>query len=134
MQSLKDLVLSDEHITYEGGSPRSLLVVLVAMGVLLLPLYGLGALVLLLAYPKWKELQVVVTDRRLLVRTGLTTPKVSDTPLVQIQNVTIEGDTKRSAATFTIVGSGGTKVEIAGLERPSEFYAAVNAHRGGAAS
>lgn len=131
MSPLSELLQPGERIEFEGGEHKVGRIPLIVIGVLLLPLWGLGLIVLLVAWGARDPLQVMVTDRRLLVRKTFPSKKFDELPIAHIQSVQFEGDPTGSFAGATVTGSGGTKVEMTLLARPAEFQAAINRARSG---
>jgi uncharacterized membrane protein YdbT with pleckstrin-like domain len=121
MSKIVQSLLPGERVEYQGTIHN----IVYLVGVLLLPLWGFGVIVLFAAWATQKMTEVVVTDRRVIVRHGVAIMRTDEIPLAQVQAIQIQGDATRAFANVTIVGSGGTEIRVNALANPSGLRNAV---------
>ena len=104
------------------------LVVLAVVGVLFLVaavIFGLPR------YVRLKSSEFAITDKRVLVKTGVVRRHTLELLLSKVETIGVEqGVLGRilNYGTVTIVGTGGTKEPFKGITRPLEFRRQVQSH------
>lgn len=109
--------------------------VLFAVALVLVPLWGLGLLILVPWWISCLATSLVVTDRRVTLRRGILSKDTSDLLLADIRNVQVRqrvlqrlfdvGDVGLSSA-----GQAGIEIEVAGIPHPRRVAALIDDHRG----
>ncbi len=97
-------------------------------GVILIPLCGVGLLVLLMAWLRKITNEFTVTNKRVLMKTGIISRRTLEMNLAKIENIQVDqGIFGRlfDYGTVTVVGTGGTKEPFRYLARPLEMRRAV---------
>lgn len=114
----QELPLADgEQIEWVGGIHK----LVYAFGAVLVPFWGIGLLFLLAGWALQKSTELVVTSRRVVLRTGIVVPKTTEIPLHQVQSVELQGQVQRGYGNATIVGTGGSKLSVSMLAKPAEL-------------
>ena len=97
----------------------------VSLAVLVLPL---GAL--LSAYLKWRCFEFGVTDKRVLIKTGIVGRHTLETLLTKVENIGVEQTLWGrlfNYGTIYVTGTGSTKETFPGIHAPLEFRKAIEA-------
>ncbi len=125
--------MTDEKIVHEGRQHWSVLACPVIFTVLMLPgslmarmpfFLIIGVLWFLLAWANRRTLELLVTNKRVVLNTGLIFKNMTDIPLAKIETMTAHKGLL-GIGTLTIVGSGGTAARIKNLTDPVAFKQAI---------
>lgn len=93
-------------------------------GILLTP-FLIGIPILLILWLRRATTEMLVTDRRVLVKTGLLTRRMDELRLDKVESVQATTFLGLSYGSLKIVGSGGTFRELHWVDRPMDFRNAV---------
>ena len=110
------------------GVSNVALVALIVLGVLFLVA---AVIVGLPRYVRLKSSEFAITDKRVLVKTGVVRRHTLELLLSKVETIGVEqGVCGRmlNYGTVTIVGTGGTKEPFTGIARPLEFRRQVQSH------
>ena len=107
----------------------------IVFGVLLIPLFLIGVVMILYAYINIKTTCYVVTNRRVVVKTGLLSIRQSEIRVVDIRGVNLQrGLWQRMIGTGNITigtaATGGAEIVMIGIGNPNHVVEAINAQRG----
>ena len=97
---------------------------LIVFGVLLLPAFGVGLVLLAIAYVRYKSTEVAVTTRRVIVKTGFISRKTVEINLNKVESIQVDqGVLGRMLdyGTLVIAGTGTSHEPIVGIAQPLEF-------------
>ncbi len=97
----------------------------VSLSVLIFPL---GAL--LSAYLKWRSSEFGVTDKRVLIKTGIIGRHTLETLLTKVENIGVEQTLWGrlfNYGTIYVTGTGSTRETFPGIHAPLEFRKAIEA-------
>lgn len=102
---------------------------LYALSILLIPLWGLGLIVMLFRYLLGRTAEFGVTDKRVIMKTGILSKHTCELLLRKIESVNIEQGIFGSMFGYgavTITGTGGTKEKFENIADPLKFRKVVN--------
>lgn len=94
----------------------------------LVPVIPLG--VLLSAYLKWRCSEFVVSDKRVLIKTGIVGRHTLETLLTKVENIGVEQTLWGrlfNYGTIYVTGTGSTRETFSGIHAPLEFRKAIEA-------
>ncbi|HEY6084025.1 MAG TPA: PH domain-containing protein [Nitrospira sp.] len=83
---------------------------------------------LLSAYLKWRCSEFVVTDKRVLIKTGIVGRHTLETILTKVENIGVEQTLWGrlfNFGTIYVTGTGATREVFAGIHAPLEFRKAI---------
>ena len=89
---------------------------------------GLGALLLLIAFIKRQSSDFAVTNKRVMMKTGVFSTRSIELLLSKIEAITVEqslGGRILGYGDIVVTGSGGTKETFPRIQSPLEFRRAV---------
>ena len=125
-------LVSDERIVHIGHISKWSLWHLILFGVLLLPLFGAGLVLLAIAYVRYKSVELAVTTKRVIVKHGFISRQTVEMNLSRVESVQVEqGVLGRlfDFGTLVIAGTGTSHAPPAGIADPMGFRKAfIEAH------
>ena len=106
----------------------------VIFGVLLIPLFFIGVVLLLYALINVKTTSLVVTDRRVVMKTGWLSQSISEVRIGDIRGVNLQQTIwQRIVGTGTIIvgtaATGGAEIVMVGVNNPHAIISCINASR-----
>jgi len=129
-------LMAQEAVKYRASVSVWSLAPLIVIGILLLPLFGIGLLLFLAAWIQYKTTEFAVTDRRIIAKTGLISRKTVEIFLDKVESLNIDqGILGRilDYGTVTIRGTGSTSEPIERISAPlalrKHFMEAADAYR-----
>ncbi len=99
-------------------------------GVVLLPVYFIGVLFLIPALIAKVSTEMAVTNKRVIIKTGLISRRTIEMNLAKVENIGVDqGILGRilNYGTITVVGTGGTREQFKWVAAPLDFRRAVQA-------
>src|SRR5438105_72676 len=114
-------LMSEEIVRYRASVSKWSLAPLIIIGVLLLPLLGLGLLLFLAAWIKYRTTEFAVTDRRIIAKTGLVSRKTIEMFLDKIESLNVDQGILGRVLDYgsvTIRGTGSTSEPINSISAP----------------
>ncbi len=117
MSYIDEVLLRDEKVTYRARLHWS--VFLSLWSILTLGIAG---------WIRRSTCEFAVTDRRVIIKTGVLTRKTLELNLVKIESVAVDQSLLGrifNCGTITIIGSGGTRESFSGIGSPLAFRRAV---------
>ncbi len=131
-------LVNDERIVHIGHISKWSLWHLILFGVLLLPLFGAGLVLLAIAYVRYKSVELAVTTKRVIVKHGFISRQTVEMNLSRVESVQVEqGVLGRlfDFGTLVIAGTGSSHAPLAGIADPMGFRKAfIEAHDGARAA
>lgn len=125
-------LVNDERIVHIGHISKWSLWHLIVFGVLLLPLFGAGLVLLAIAYVRYKSVELAVTTKRVIVKHGFISRQTVEMNLNRVESVQVEqGVLGRlfDFGTLVIAGTGTSHAPLAGIADPMGFRKAfIEAH------
>lgn len=125
MASYVDQVLiRDERVVHVGHISLWSLSSLIAAGVLLLPVFGLGLIFLAMAYIKYKTTELAITNKRVIAKFGFVSRRTVEINLNKVESIQVDqGLLGRifDFGTLVISGAGEPQATIPGISEPIRF-------------
>ncbi|KAB2325673.1 PH domain-containing protein [Betaproteobacteria bacterium SCN1] len=125
MASYVDQVLiRDERVVHVGHISLWSLSSLIAAGVLLLPVFGLGLIFLAMAYIKYKTTELAITNKRVIAKFGFVSRRTVEINLNKVESIQVDqGLLGRifDFGTLVISGAGEPQAPIPGISEPIRF-------------
>lgn len=129
-------LMSGESVVYRSHVSRWSLTGLILLGVLLLPVVGLGLIFLVWAYISYKTTEFAVTDKRLIAKTGLISRNTVEMFLDKVESLNVTQTVLGRIldyGTVTIRGTGATSEPIKNISAPlvlrKHFMEAADSYR-----
>lgn len=114
----------DEKIIHLGHISLWSLTHLIALGVVLLPVVGLGLIFLVKAYIRYKTTELAITSKRVIVKFGFIRRRTVEININKIESIQVDqGVLGRmfDYGTLVIAGAGDSQAPIAGISAPMKF-------------
>jgi uncharacterized membrane protein YdbT with pleckstrin-like domain len=132
---LEGALVKDERVLHIGHISLWSLWHLIAIGVLLLPAFGLGLILLVIAYVRYKSVELAVTTKRLIVKHGFVRRHTVEINLNRVESIQVEqGLLGRlfNFGTLIVSGTGTSHAPLTGIAEPMGFRKAfIEAQDGG---
>jgi len=117
-------LVKDEKVVHMGHISLWSLWHLIAAGVLLLPAFGLGLVFLVIAYVRYKSVELAVTTRRVIVKHGFIRRQTVEINLNKVESIQVEqGLLGRlfNFGTLIVSGTGTSHAPLTGIAEPMGF-------------
>ena len=114
----------DESIVHVGHISLWSLWHLLALGVLLLPLLGIGLIFLAQAYIRYKTTELAITTKRVIVKFGFIRRSTIEINLNKVESVQVDQEVLGRVfnfGTLIISGGGNPQAPIPGISNPLAF-------------
>jgi uncharacterized membrane protein YdbT with pleckstrin-like domain len=132
---IEGALVSGEQIVHTGRVSLWGLWHLIALGVLLLPAFGIGIVFLAIAYIRYKSTELAVTTRRIIVKYGFIRRQTVEINLSKAESIQVDqGILGRmfDFGTLVISGTGTSHAPLVGISEPLAFRKAfIEAQDGG---
>ncbi|MCZ8292451.1 MAG: PH domain-containing protein [Hylemonella sp.] len=117
-------MVKDERIVHLGHISLWALWHLIALGIVLLPAYGLGLIFLVMAYVKYRTTELAITNKRVIVKTGFIRRSTIEININKVESLQVDqGVLGRmfNFGTLIISGAGTPQAPVAGISGPMAF-------------
>ncbi|MFO1252099.1 MAG: PH domain-containing protein [Inhella sp.] len=117
-------LVKGETILHEGHLSLWGLAHLIALGLITLPLFGLGLVFLVAAYIRYKSTELAVTSKRIIVKHGFISRQTIEINLNKAESIQVDqGVLGRlfDFGTLVISGTGTSHAPLAGIAEPMAF-------------
>ncbi len=117
-------LVQDERIVHMGRISLWSLAHLIALGVLLLPAFGLGLIFLIKAWVRYKTTELAVTTRRVIVKFGLIRRSTVEININKVESIQVDQDILGrmfNHGTLIMAGAGSPQAPISGISDPMAF-------------
>ena len=117
-------LVKDEKIVHVGYISLWSLSHLIAIGIILLPLFGLGLIFLVMAYIKYKTTELAITSKRVIAKFGFIRRRTVEININKVESVQVDqGILGRifNYGTLVISGAGDPQAPIPGISEPMAF-------------
>jgi len=117
-------LVKDERIVRLGHISLWSLWHLLAIGILLLPAFGLGLIFLLLAYVRYKTTELAITTKRVIVKHGFVRRRTIEININKVESIQVDQEILGrlfNFGTLVISGAGNPQAPVAGISDPMEF-------------
>lgn len=114
-------LMSGETVLYRAHVSKWSLTPLILLGVVLLPVFGIGLIVLLVAWINYRTTEFAVTDRRIIAKTGFVSRRTVEMFLDKVETLNIDQSIAARIfdfGTVTIRGTGATSEPIRSISDP----------------
>jgi uncharacterized membrane protein YdbT with pleckstrin-like domain len=135
---VEDALVKDERIVHLGHISLWSLWGTLALGVVLLPVFGLGLVFLGMAYVKYKTTELAITSRRVIAKFGFISRTTVELNINKVESIQVEQTVMGrmlNYGTLVIAGGGNPQAPIPGISDPIAFRRAfIEAQDGARAS
>ncbi|MEY2654479.1 MAG: hypothetical protein RLZZ524_1507 [Pseudomonadota bacterium] len=117
-------LIQDERIVHMGRLSLWSMAHLIALGVLLLPVLGLGLIFLIKAWIRYRTTELAVTTRRVIVKTGLIRRSTVEININKVESIQVDQDILGrmfNHGTLIMAGAGSPQAPISGISDPMAF-------------
>lgn len=114
----------EECITYEARISIWFLSPLILLGVVTLPIFGLGLIFLISAYLKYISTEIAITNKRVIAKFGFIRRKTTEINIDRIESIQVDqGIWGRifNYGSLVVSGAGNPQAPIPGISEPLEF-------------
>lgn len=121
---IKSTLISGEKVIYEARISWLSQMPTIVVGLLTLPLWGIGFLFLLAAYIRYKTTELAFTNKRVIAKFGFISRKTVELTLVKVESVQVnQGIVGRilNYGTLVFSGAGNPQAPIPGISDPMSF-------------
>ena len=128
-------MVAGEKLVHSGQLSLWAMWHLIALGVVLTPLFGLGLVFLAMAYVRYKSTELAVTTKRVIVKHGFIRRQTVEINLNKVESIQVDQGVLGclfNFGTLVISGTGTSHAPIAGISEPMGFRKAfIEAQEGG---
>ena len=121
---VEDALVKDERIVQLGHISLWSLWGTLALGVVLLPVFGLGLVFLGMAYVKYKTTELAITTRRVIAKFGFISRTTVELNINKVESIQVEQTVMGrmlNYGTLVIAGGGNPQAPIPGISDPIAF-------------
>lgn len=121
---VEDALVKDERILHVGHISKWSLWHLIVFGVLLVPAFGLGLLLLIAAYARYKSTELAVTSRRIIVKYGFIRRRTIEINLNKAESIQVDQSLLGRMfdfGTLIVAGTGASHAPLSGIADPMAF-------------
>jgi len=117
-------LIKDEEVLHEGTISMWSLLPLIILGFLLLFVYGIGLIVWIAAYIRFKTTELAVTNKRVIAKFGFISRNTIEMNLAKVESIQVQQSVLGRIFNFgslVISGAGNPQAPIPGIASPMEF-------------
>ena len=117
-------LVKDEKIVHVGHISLWSLSHLIALGVVLLPAFGIGLIFLINAYIRYKTTELAITTKRVIVKFGFIRRSTIEININKVESIQVDQEILGRMfdfGTLVIAGAGTPQAPIPGISGPMEF-------------
>jgi len=117
-------LVKDEKIVHLGHISLWSMWHLIALGLVLLPAFGLGLIFLIMAYVRYKTTELAITTRRVIVKHGFVRRRTVEINISKVESIQVDQEILGrlfNFGTLVIAGAGDPQAPIAGISSPMAF-------------
>ena len=117
-------LVKDEKIVHVGNVSLWSLWHLIVFGVLLLPAVGLGLILLIMAYVRYKTTELAITTKRVIVKVGFIRRSTVEININKVESIQVDQEILGrmfNFGTLVIAGAGNPQAPIVGISSPMAF-------------
>lgn len=121
---IEGTLIQDERILYTGHISCWTLAGWIAAGILLLPLFGAGLLLLLIAWIKYKTTELAITNKRVIAKFGFISRRTVEINIGKVESIQVDQSMLGRLfdyGTLLVSGTGSSHAPIPGISKPMEF-------------
>ena len=117
-------LVKDEKIVHVGHISLWSLSHLFALGIVLLPVFGIGLIFLVVAYVRYRTTELAITSRRVIAKFGFISRRTVEINIKKVESIQVDqGILGRvfNYGTLVISGAGDPQAPIPGISEPMAF-------------
>lgn len=117
-------LVKDEKIVHLGHISLWSMWHLIALGLVLLPAFGLGLVFWVMAYVRYKTTELAITTRRVIVKHGFVRRRTVEININKVESIQVDQEIFGrlfNFGTLVIAGAGDPQAPIAGISSPMAF-------------
>ncbi len=117
-------LVKDEKILHVGRVSLWSLSGLILLGLVLLPLFGLGLLFLIAAFIRYKTTELAITSKRVIAKFGFISRSTVEININKVESLQVDQSIMGrlfNFGTLVISGAGNPQAPIPGISSPMEF-------------
>ncbi|MFT3736648.1 MAG: PH domain-containing protein [Rhodocyclaceae bacterium] len=117
-------LVKDERIIHLGHISLWSIWHLIALGIVLLPAFGIGLIFLAIAYVRYKTTELAITTRRVIVKYGFIRRSTVEININKVESIQVDQEVLGrifNFGTLIISGAGSPQAPITGISNPMEF-------------
>jgi len=117
-------LVKDEKIVHVGHISLWSLSHLFALGIVLLPVFGIGLIFLVVAYVRYKTTELAITSKRVIAKFGFISRRTVEINIKKVESIQVDqGILGRvfNYGTLVISGAGDPQAPIPGISEPMAF-------------
>jgi uncharacterized membrane protein YdbT with pleckstrin-like domain len=117
-------LVKDERIVHVGHISLWSLFPHIALGIALLPVFGIGLLFLGKAYVRYKTTELAITNRRVIVKFGFIRRSTIEININKVESIQVDQEVLGRMfdfGTLIVAGAGTQQAPIPGISAPMAF-------------
>ncbi|MFZ1392125.1 MAG: PH domain-containing protein [Dokdonella sp.] len=117
-------LVEGERIVHAGRISAWALWHLIALGIILLPAFGIGLVFLIIAYVRYQSTELAVTTKRVIVKHGFIRRQTVEINLSKVESIQVDqGFLGRmlNFGTLIVAGTGTSHAPLVGIADPMAF-------------
>ncbi len=117
-------LVKDEKIVHLGHISLWSLWHLIALGLVLLPAFGIGLIFWVMAYVRYKTTELAITTRRVIVKHGFIRRRTVEININKVESIQVDQEILGrmfNFGTLVIAGAGNPQAPITGISQPMAF-------------
>lgn len=121
---INQVLIDGEQVVYQARLSLWSQIVLILVGIILLPLFGLGLLLLFWAWLICRTTELAITNKRIISKSGIIQRTTMELRLDKIESIKVDQGLMGRMLNFgsiTISGTGGDKTPIESIADPLQF-------------
>lgn len=121
---VEDALVGGERVVHQGRLSLWSVWHLLALGLVLLPAFGLGLIFWAIAYVRIKSTELAVTSKRLIVKKGFIRRSTIEINLSKVESIQVDQEMlgrMLNFGTLVISGTGTSHAPITGIAGPMAF-------------
>ena len=117
-------LIKDERVVHVGHISLWSLWGYIALGIILLPVFGIGLIFLIIAYIKYKTTELAITTRRVIAKFGFISRRTVELNINKVESIQVDQSVMGRIlgyGTLVISGTGTSHAPIPGISNPIAF-------------
>lgn len=117
-------LIKDEKIVHEAKISAMAMLPLILLGLITLPILGLGLIFFIIAFIQYKTTEMAITNKRVIAKVGLIGRRTIEMNLNKVETIqVIQGMFGRifNYGTIVVSGAGNPQAPIPGITDPMAF-------------